>query len=133
MSLKENKELVRRWVEARNNHDLPAALPLWVDEMHERLTRAFNRFTEAFPDLHVTIEEMIAEGDKVVLLWTLTGTHGGLYRGIPATGTAVRWRVIDIYTVANGRLTTTHVREADSLQLLQQLGATAHWQGMAIE
>jgi len=133
MSLEENKELVRRWVEARNNHDLPAALPLWVDEMHERLTRGFNRFTEAFPDLHVTIEEMIAEGDKVVLLWTLTGTHGGLYRGIPATGTAVRWQVIDIYTVANGRLTTTHVREADSLQLLKQLGVTAHWQEIVID
>ena len=63
----------------------------------------------------------------------LTGTHGGLYRGIPATGAVVRWRVIDIYTVANGRLTATHVREADSLQLLKQLGATAHWQGIVIE
>jgi steroid delta-isomerase-like uncharacterized protein len=87
--------------------------------MHEWLNRGFNRFSEAFPDLHVTIEEMIAEGDKVVLLWTLTGTHSGSYRGIPATGNVVRWRVIDIYTVANGLLTTTHVREADSLQLLK--------------
>ena len=77
MSIEDNKALIRRWIEARNSSDLEAALALWVNEMHERLTHAFNQFTQAFPDLHVTIEEMIAEGDKVCVRWMYRATVKG--------------------------------------------------------
>jgi len=132
MSIEDNKALIRRWIEARNSSDLEAALALWVNEMHERLTHAFNQFTQAFPDLHVTIEEMIAEGDKVVLRWTMTSTHRGVWHGIPATGNPVKWNATDIYTVSNGKL-ASNVRAADSLAWLKQLGVTATWQDKVIE
>lgn len=132
MSKIENKALAHRWIEARNSNNLDAALACWTDEKHEWLTRAFSRFTVAFPDIHLTIDEIIAEGDKVVLRLTLTGTHRGIWRGIPGTGNAVQWQATDIYTVAKGKLASL-VRGADSLDLLRQLGVSVTWQGRAIE
>jgi len=132
MSIEENKALVCRWVEARNNSNLETALACWADEKHEWLTQAFNRFTAAFPDIHLTIDDLIAEGDKVVVRWTLTGTQRGVWRGIPATGNAVKWNATDIFTVSNGKLASL-VRAADNLVWLKQLGVTAMWQDKVIE
>ena len=67
ISIEDNKAVIRRWIEARNNSNLEAALACWADETHEWLTPAFNRFTAAFPDIHLMIDEIIAEGDKVVV------------------------------------------------------------------
>ena len=122
MALKENKSIVRRWIEARNAHDLDAAVALFADDWRDRVSRAFNAMTAAFPDAHITAEEMIAEGDKVVARWTLRGTQRGTFRDIPATGRSVAWSGIDVYTVVDGRIAAL-VREADNLALLQQLGA----------
>jgi steroid delta-isomerase-like uncharacterized protein len=132
MSIENNKEVIRRWIEARNNTDLEAALACWADETHEWLTPAFNEFTAGIPDIHLTIDDLIAEGDKVVVRWTLTGTHRGMWDGIPATGNAVRWNATDIFTVANGKITSL-VRAADNLAWLKQLGVTAMWQDRVIE
>jgi predicted ester cyclase len=84
----------------------------------------FNQFTTALPDIHVSIHELIAEGDKVVARWTMTGTHCGVWDGIPATGNAVKWDATDIFTVANGKIASL-VRAADNLAWLRQLEATA--------
>jgi predicted ester cyclase len=124
MSIEANKALVRRWVEARNRNDLGAALELWSDAWRDRVRRAFSGLTKAFPDLHITIETLIAEGETVVLRGRMRGTHRGLFRGIPATGRTVDWPTTDIYTVAAGKLTSV-VREGDSLALLEQLGVAA--------
>ena len=132
MSIEDNKALIHRWIQARNNSNLEAALACWADENHEWLTQAFNRFSAAFPDIHLTIEEIIAEGDKVVVRWTLTGTQRGVWRGIPATGNAVKWNATDIYTISNGKIASL-VRAADNLAWLKQLGVTAMWQDKVIE
>jgi steroid delta-isomerase-like uncharacterized protein len=58
----------------------------------------------AFPDVHVAIEDMIAEGDKVVARNTVTGTHQGQYRGVPATGKPVTYDEIFIGRFADGRI-----------------------------
>jgi steroid delta-isomerase-like uncharacterized protein len=121
MTLEENKALVRQWIEARNTHNLEAALALWSDEMQDRLRLGFTSVTNAFPDVQVTVEELVAEGNRVALRWTFRGTHLGPYRDISATGKTVNWSGIDIYTVANGRIASI-VREADSLSVLHQLG-----------
>ena len=75
----------------------------------------------AFPDLHLTIEDMIAEGDKVVVRGTWNGTHEGQFMGIAASGRRVRVSQIDITRCADGRM-VEHWEQFDALRLMQQLG-----------
>jgi steroid delta-isomerase-like uncharacterized protein len=76
----------------------------------------------AFPDLWVTIEDLIGEGDKVTKLWSFEATHRGAYLGIPPTGKRVTWSGITIYRIAGGRVAEC-IWRTDALGLLQQLGA----------
>jgi steroid delta-isomerase-like uncharacterized protein len=71
------------------------------------LKELFARLHRAFPDLHVTVEDMIEEGDKVVGRNTLTGTHQGEYMGLPATGKSVTYNEIIIFRFVNGRIAET--------------------------
>lgn len=77
---------------------------------------------KAFPDLHFTIEDQIAEGDMVVTRWTARGTHKGHFQGIPATGREIRLMGTDIDRMTDGKVVEcwAHV---DELGLMQQLGA----------
>ena len=106
---------------ARNTLDVESAVALWAEEERAALHTSFNNFTVAFPDVQITIEEMIGEGDKVAILWTFQGTHRGPFQGIPATGKSVDWAGLDLYTITDGKITAL-VRKADSRSLLQQLG-----------
>jgi steroid delta-isomerase-like uncharacterized protein len=99
--------------------------------MQEHVRQGFDMVTESFPDVQITVEEMIAEGDKVALRWTFSGTQQGTFREIPATGNTVNWSGIDLYTVVDGKITSS-VREADSLSVLRQLGVNLSWQGRVI-
>ncbi len=76
---------------------------------------------EAFPDIHFTIEDQIAEGDRVVTRWIARGTHTGEFQGIPPTGKQGSMTGIDIDRVADGKLVECWVN-SDDLGLLQQLG-----------
>jgi predicted ester cyclase len=64
----------------------------------------FARLYRAFPDLHITVEDVIAEGDKVVEMDTVTGTHKGNYMGLPPTGKSVAYSEIFIMRFVNGRI-----------------------------
>jgi steroid delta-isomerase-like uncharacterized protein len=77
---------------------------------------------KAFPDLHFTIEDQIAEGDMVVTRWTARGTHKGSFQGVPATGREIRLMGTDIDRMTDGKVVEcwAHV---DELGLMQQLGA----------
>ncbi len=134
MSLQENKALVRRFVEeVQNQHNLAALDALYSPDFvdHSGITNPPNRegskqfFTvlfAAFPNMRFTIRQQLAEGDKVMTHKTFQGTHQGPFMGIPATGKQVAFDVIDIFTVANGKL-TDHWAVADQFSLMQQLGA----------
>jgi steroid delta-isomerase-like uncharacterized protein len=77
-----------------------------------------------FPDIHFDVEDMIAEGDKVVSRYTVTGTHQGEFMGIPATGKPVKITTIWIHRLADGRIVEGRDwGEWDRLSLLEQLGA----------
>ena len=80
------------------------------------------RRNAAFPDWKVTVDDIIAEGDKVVARATGQGTHRGEYMGIPPTGKLVKVSWIAIYRVADGKL-AEHWQNIDELGLRQQLGA----------
>lgn len=78
--------------------------------------------TTAFPDLHVTIEDMIAEGDKVAARVTVRGTHtGNLMGNIAPTGRHATWTGIDIFQIAGGKI-IGRWNQRDLLRLMQQLG-----------
>lgn len=75
----------------------------------------------AFPDIHVAIEDVIAQGDKVVFRNTVTGTHRGEYRGLPPTGRSVTYNEIFIVRFADGRIAEIW-GVVDVFSQLQQLG-----------
>ena len=77
---------------------------------------------EAFPDLHHTIHDLVAEGDRVAVRWTMQGTHRGPFAGIPATGKPVAFSAISIYRFQDGKIVELWA-QVDRLGLLQQLGA----------
>jgi predicted ester cyclase len=118
MSTEENKALVRRWNEAFNKQNLAAMEELYAD------AGAIQRHTAlwtAFPDLHYTVEDLIADGDKVVVRGTLRGTHQGDFMGIPPTGKQVSLTGITIDRIKDGKFVEGWAN-ADMLGLLQQLG-----------
>ena len=77
---------------------------------------------DAFPDLQVTVDQELADGDRVMFYETWRGTHQGEFFGIPPSGQPVTFKVIDIVRVANGKV-VEHWAVSDNLSLMQQLGA----------
>ena len=74
----------------------------------------------AFPDLTMTVHDLIAEGDKVVARLTARGTHQGSFRGIAPTGRVVEWTGIRIFRIAEGKI-AEHWANWDDLSLVQLL------------
>jgi steroid delta-isomerase-like uncharacterized protein len=132
-----NKATMRRFQDAANSHvaelisetidevvepDVLIRTPLPIQATGaELLKEVFARLHRAFPDLHVTIEDLIAEGDKVVSRNTVTGTHQGEYMGIPPTGKSVTYNEIFIVRFVNGRFAETW-GVVDILSQMKQLG-----------
>jgi len=81
-------------------------------------------FLTGYPDLHWTIEDTIAENDKVVACWTISGTHKGDYMGIPATNKKVSVDGITIHHIADGRIMDSY-SNWDVLGMMQQLGVVS--------
>jgi predicted ester cyclase len=101
----EAKTLVRRYYDrVLNGRELDAVAGYFADERLAAGIRGgcFSYF-EAFPDLHASIEELIAEGDRVFCRATLTGTHDGEYKGIPPTGRHVVSESAEVFRVRDGR------------------------------
>jgi steroid delta-isomerase-like uncharacterized protein len=134
MGAEENKALVRRWVEeAWNNKNLSVVEetwdPNWIDHSGppgqasgpEGARQFVTQFSAAFPDVHITIEDMVAEGDTVVYRWTGRATHEGVFQGIPPTGRRVEVPGITIHRLQNGKIAETWGL-VDTLGMLQQLG-----------
>jgi steroid delta-isomerase-like uncharacterized protein len=86
------------------------------------LNEVFARLHRAYPDLHITVEDLVAEGDKVVVRDSVTGTHRGEYMGIPPTGKSVTYNEIFIARFVNGRIAETW-GVVDVLSQMRQLGA----------
>jgi len=131
---KENKTIMRRALKEvvnKGNLDLIDELvsPDFVDHTpfpglppgREGIRQTIGMLREAFPDLQITIEDLIAEGDKVVSRQTLRGTHQGEFMGIPPTGKQVTWTGILIFRIADGKIVDQWI-EQDQLGLMQQLG-----------
>ncbi|MBI1879025.1 MAG: ester cyclase [Chloroflexi bacterium] len=129
----ENKAIVRRIYEVFNTGNLALAQELITADAidhqampgQEQGLAGFKQIVTmlrtAFPDLQVTAEDMIAEGDKVVGRWTMRGTHKGEFMGITATGKSFTMTGIDIIRFA-GDKAVEHWGNQDDLGMMQQLG-----------
>jgi predicted ester cyclase len=125
MSTKENKELMRRLFEEFNKGK--AAAMAVIDRSIDMrgdlkdFKQMESEWYDAFPDLHVTIDDMVAEGDKVAIRITWTGTHKGEIMGIPPTNKKVTGSLIAIDRFAGGKIVEDN-GQFDALGLMRQLG-----------
>ena len=135
MATRDQKEIVRRMIEEGfNEGNLDLADELAADDLvvHEaamdepiRGREGYKEFLEtyrsAFPDAHIEIEELTAEGDTVVARWTATGTHDGDLMGIEPTGNEVTIMGFEAYHVEDGRIVELW-EVFDGLGMMAQLG-----------
>jgi len=132
----ENKAVVRRaFDEVANKGDMTTVDEIIAPEYlrhdlaggpdaagPEGVKRLIAGLRAAFPDIKTTIEDIFADGEKVVVRFSVHGTHSGPFMGIAATGREATWRGVNIYRVSGGRIRETW-QLADGLGLLRQLGA----------
>jgi steroid delta-isomerase-like uncharacterized protein len=131
----ENKALLRRFFEDYTRGD-----PSLVDELlaedfvdhdppgpnvppgRKGVKQVMADRKSAFPDMKVTVDDQVAEDDKVVNRMTITGTHQGVFMGIPATGKSFSMQAVAIFRVRDGKI-TDRWGQADVMGMMQQLGA----------
>jgi steroid delta-isomerase-like uncharacterized protein len=87
----------------------------------EGFKQVFALFRSAFPDMRISVEDQVAESDKVVSRATVSGTHQGDYMGIPATGKSFSMGIVDIFRFEDGKI-AGHWGEGDTLEMMMQLG-----------
>ena len=131
MSVEENKAIFRRIVEEGFNKGNLAIVDELVatnhvnhtDNVHgpEEYKQFITMYRTAFPDLHMTIEDQIAEGDKVVNRWTSRGTHKGDLMGIPPTGKQTTVTGIYVARIIGGKI-VEEWGNFDALGMMQQIG-----------
>lgn len=133
----DNEQCVRRLVEECVNANRPAGLLDFVDrdvrvhpgtpgtapdtEGIDQLRAAFERFHEVFPDLHITLDDVVARHDVVAARWTGRGTHRADLAGVPATGRIASWGGMDFYRLVDAKIVEWW-RNDDFVGLLHQRG-----------
>ncbi len=142
MTAEENKAIIRRLVEEVWNQGKLEVLDeiLSPDHDHRDVSTPGLRggregekslvttYRSAFPDMRLTIEDLIAEGDEVVHRWTVRGTHRGELMGIPPTGKQVTVTGTSVDRIQNGRIMASWVNW-DALGMLEQFGVTVRGRG----
>jgi C-1 hydroxylase len=131
MPITENKALVHHVIELWNKHDMNAFFEVLAPEYIEHLPigdisleylkKYARTFFTAFPDIKITVKEMVAEGDKVAVLVNWKATHKGVYIGIPATGKKIDTTVAMIIKIREGKW--VEFWNVTDIRLAQQLGA----------
>jgi predicted ester cyclase len=119
MSIQENKEFIRRYNEVVwNGHNIEIAREFVPsDQSLEHV----EQFLTAFPDAHIIIHDLIAEGDKVVARLHVSATNTGPFAGKPPTGKKIEFQSIRIYRIADNKIVETWAMQ-DRLGLMEQLG-----------
>ena|SRR6266545_1201329 len=115
-------ELISKTIDEVFEPDVLIRTPLPVQATGaQALKQVWAILLRAFPDVHITVEDVIAEGDKVVARDTVTGTHQGEYMGVPPTGKSVTYNEIFILRFVKGRIAETW-GVVDVLSQMKQLG-----------
>jgi steroid delta-isomerase-like uncharacterized protein len=131
-----NKSLCKRFIEEVWNNRKTSAIDELVAANYtphvtsgpdfgrgpESVRKTIGYYTAAFPDTHFTIDDVIAEGDRVVARWTVRATHRGEFEGIAPTGKSVTVTGTTVMRIENGKLAEGW-QNFDALGLMQQIGA----------
>jgi steroid delta-isomerase-like uncharacterized protein len=128
-----NKDFIKAYNEdIWNNHNMSAFEKYYAadfidhtatgDMNLEQVKGICQAYFTACPDLNITIDLIVAEGDKVTKVWTSSGTHNGEFMGIPATGKQITIKGIEVFRIADGKIVEVWA-SMDNLGMLQQLGA----------
>ena len=135
MSAEENKAIAERFAQVWSagglhlldelaSPDIVVSYPVPPEPM--RGVEAFRGFLKdlyaGLPDVSVSVDEMIAEGEKVACRWTMKGTHDGPLFGFPATGNPVEISGFAHYRIVDGKV-VEELGAGNSISLLQQIGA----------
>ena len=134
-SVERNKAVSRRWIEVFNARDDAAEAEIRAPEYvayapvsleptpldSESWPRFLSGFVEGFPDLQLTVEDAVGEGDLVAQRILFEGTHTGEFQGLPPTHRKVRFSGLELNRFVDGRV-VEHWFQLDSLTLLQELG-----------
>jgi predicted ester cyclase len=128
MSTAENKALVRQYFDVfHNQRKLDLGEQILGSELLSPTLDVAAMMRTAFPDYRITIDEQLAEADKVATVWTGTGTHQGEWASpigpVPATGKAVTWTGTTMLRIAEGKIAEVIGTNWDHLGILQQLDA----------
>jgi len=131
MSAEANKNLIRSYVETWNRGDFQGLTEYWSSDMRhhtrtqshdfDEVKKIVGSFMTAFPDLQWQIDDIVAEGDRVVTRMTAQATHTGSYMGLPPTGKKINCSVLGIARVDDGRI-AEHWGVTDELAMMSQLG-----------
>ena len=132
MSPEENKTIVRQYLEAVwNQKDMSVIdkciAPDLIQHVRnvppgpEGIKRFFQMIYSSFPDAHLTVDDMLAEGDQVMWRFTVRATHLGPFRGIPPTGKSFTLTGMAMTRMREGQM-VENWNETDDLGMLQQLG-----------
>jgi predicted ester cyclase len=122
MSTEENKALIRRYLAAISGKEKPqSVIDEYIADSDPDLKQHIVDAEQGFPLYELIEDDLIAEGDQVVLKSTLRGTHNGSFMGIPATGKSIDVPVALIYRIADGKI-ADHWMLSDNLAMMQQIG-----------
>ena len=135
MSIESNKLLMNRFVEFINTAngqlanelislDAKFYVPGQPEPMRgpEGYLAIIGMMRSGFPDIQWTLEEMVAENDKVAARFIMKGTHQGAFSGVPPTGKSIKVQAMNLYRFSNSKITEEY-GQPDLLALLQQIGA----------
>jgi steroid delta-isomerase-like uncharacterized protein len=125
-----HKDLIRRWI-AFSNTAFAGSFDEFVSRDYvghvgatttnrDELERLERQFSEAFPDAHHTVDDLIAEGDRVVLRTTARATHRGSFEGIARTDRSVEFTGLVVYRIRDGKIAESW-GEIDFLRLIREL------------
>jgi steroid delta-isomerase-like uncharacterized protein len=127
----EARDVVSRLVDTLNDHDVPAGRALYADDARllaasghqldlDGLERMFKMSLEAFPDMRITVERWVEDGDVVVTEEVMEGTHKGPFAGLAPSGRQVRLPMVHVTRVAGGRI-VERTAYHDTAGILRQL------------
>ena len=130
----QNEVMIRQVLELINDRNLDAAFEFYAPDYiyhgpggqelrgRDGIRGLWTAFLTGFPDLRSSVDDVILEGDKLVLRWTIQGTHTGEFNGIPPSNNQISLSVTEIFRIADGQLVEAW-DQYDRLGLLEQIGA----------